>query len=995
MKVLDLLLLLLQLASDYVFWIAWFLLGATQGIAGIVDRLAQGRERNRDTGPLWASVVLWTSGCWLVLLPLCYLADWLPVGFWPLGWPRFFDRTGFGNAAGAGDIKLFLLALAIPFGVFAFLVAWGWWRGGPGAPARDAEARWLAGSIGSSIDGAGERWSRLWVLLLAFPLWAVLAWTSGALGGGPQGYPAALWASLGTVMIALVMVALSGPQRTALRPETASEPPPAPPPQPLDWPAALRRRGVDLETLIRLPASPPWPAPRGAGVGELARRLERAGLGGGAPQLIEALAALLNPVPGDGLARVVYAPDLCGQAEGIALGALLLDERLHVTTLVVCADGADVLAAALEEAMRALGRPNAVAVVTSRLEQLRQTSLWIVDANALSDLLLPMLRDPATLRRIGMIAWWQVHEYTGVLGANMWAVSRRLHRLVDARGREDVRVLAFVRSAFQGDDQASRFVKRLLPTRFGANAEVLVPRSFAHPVQLHRLTSHQRFFGDLASAARLRERVRFPVLVATLVSVEEGWPTAVTVPPTVSEPEVREVREVLAADGAGRLVPSGERALAWLAEIGDRDLLALLEMVCCGGLRVGGSGPFHVGLQRSANPYADFLLTQLGDTGSGRVGFDAARRLVGAEAHPAIVERHLLLALNEMPDTGQGLLNTFLWREDVVERTLDDLVAKERVRRRAVRFLDARDRLQVEVEYQTNRIPTDEARPLDTIGTNLIEVREATDSGPDRGVRLRIDPERLTILAYPLRAFMYRGQRYRVREWQNLDKIIDLGWLECEKDDRFALTWRIRKPLLREIEATGRAVSFGRGQTDKGSLERVAVAATYLEVIHGVRRVVPNLTTGTGSVDDITWYRMPISQRFRTRALVLRLPDAARLGLISLAQVLRHMLPVHIGAEADALDAVPVLGETIGSTKVSGIAIVDLFPGGIGLIEALEDDNALLLNLLARARGWLAACPCASDDGCERCTRSPAALADNPDELPRRRDALELIEQYV
>ena len=68
--------------------------------------------------------------------------------------------------------------------------------------------------------------------------------------------------------------------------------------------------------------------------------------------------------------------------------------------------------------------------------------------------------------------------------------------------------------------------------------------------------------------------------------------------------------------------------------------------------------------------------------------------------------------------------------------------------------------------------------------------------------------------------------------------------------------------------------------------------------------------------------------------------------------------------------------------------MVDLYPGGIGLIDAIHDDNAFLLNLLQWTRDWLKAC---SDEDLQ----TPAVLAANGDFPFDRGAALKLLEGIV
>ena len=127
-----------------------------------------------------------------------------------------------------------------------------------------------------------------------------------------------------------------------------------------------------------------------------------------------------------------------------------------------------------------------------------------------------------------------------------------------------------------------------------------------------------------------------------------------------------------------------------------------------------------------------------------------------------------------------------------------------------------------------------------------------------------------------------------------------------------------------------------------------------------------------------------------------RFPDEQDVvSLTSLAQMLLDVLPVHLGIEDDALEVVPLTGEFVQNRPAFGIAIVDLYPGGIGVVDAIGEESAFLLQLLGWGRDWLEACPCRSDQGCPRCLRSPAALAANIDLPPMRSAALALLRQVV
>jgi len=366
---------------------------------------------------------------------------------------------------------------------------------------------------------------------------------------------------------------------------------------------------------------------------------------------------------------------------------------------------------------------------------------------------------------------------------------------------------------------------------------------------------------------------------------------------------------------------------------------------------------------------------------------------VPAAPPPSVIRRHLLLALDELPATRSSLLKNFLWNEEVVRGTLDDLATEGKLTRSEVRFLDEGNLLRREHEYKSRRPPDGEQRPLDTVGARLIGVRDpAAGFETDEGVCMRVDPERLTIQAYPHRVFVHRGQRYRIRDWSALDPEAP-GWIACDREEVHGSTWRIRKFEVFRMEAIDAPAGFGR----KGRLlTRLAVALHYREEVTGALRLTPDLTGGTEPPPVTLGLSRPVARSFPTRALILRFPEPqSRVAIASVAQTFRHLLPVHLGVEDDAIEVVPLNGAPVQGQPVFGLAIVDLYPGGIGLIDAIGDDTSFLLQLFESGRDWLAACSCPNEQGCARCLRSPSAMAVNSNEPPLRSAALTLLRKVT
>ncbi len=953
-------------------------LAAAAAVAYGADRAALARRRDGDRGDFWARIVQWLClGLGVPLLLSGFLQTLFPR-YWRLGRHLQLDLTG---AFGWTLETCYRLALFLPFAAWLALLALGLAR----KPGDRDEARWLAGGIG--FGG-----SRLWVLLCAAPFAILLVLTPDRLGGGDGAYPGASWATAAVLLLSLAGVALSAgrPEAAPLaRPAGSSQATAPPSLQP--WPQALATHGVSVRGVTSWSASGPARAPRPVAGSDLAERLRHLGAGEVAPELVEAVGALLENGPNEGEhgpARIVFAPDHCGQIETVAVAAAMLEQRFHATTLVVTARDAEALA---DQFRLWLPAPGAVGVFAGTGEPPWGAVVWIVEAQILSDRLLPILKDPLQARRFGFIVWWHLEAFSGVFAANLWAISRRLHRLLQALGRRDVRTLALVRSAPHGAAQLASFVRRLLPHSFPGGAEVHVSQRFPRQVYLHALESHQGYFAR-GEGRDVQERHRHLPLIAARVSADEGWPTVLEVPADVARPDIEAVLQ-LASGGSvlrDRLETDPSRAGARLLGVEAGDILSLPEIVSQGGRCAPAGLPHHVGLSLPPNPYAAHLVDRMAEADA---AFPTSRRLVAAEALSTVVRRHLLLALNELPDTRSGLLKDFLWNDEVIRSTLDEIARDGKLVRREVRFLTEGGRLRIDHEYSSQRPPNDEQRPLDTVGSWLVDVRELAGGYDGGGVRLRVDPERLTIQAYPNRVFLQDGRRYRVRDWSSIESVLRSRSIACDREDVHSLTWRIRNPLVFGIEPS-RAPS-GVGRTGK-LLTCFPARLTYEEEVVGALRLAPDLGTGLPPRTETLRLARPITQSFSTRALILRFPDEEEhVALASLAQALRHVLPVHLGVDEDALEVVPLTGEIISDLPTYGLAVVDLYPGGIGLVDEIGDDSPFLLQLLEWTDGWLKACPCQSDAGCDRCLRSPAALAANIDQPPLRKAALGLLRQVL
>lgn len=237
---------------------------------------------------------------------------------------------------------------------------------------------------------------------------------------------------------------------------------------------------------------------------------------------------------------------------------------------------------------------------------------------------------------------------------------------------------------------------------------------------------------------------------------------------------------------------------------------------------------------------------------------------------------------------------------------------------------------------------------------------------------------------------MHQGQRYRINDWSSVEAVVQSGELECRREDQCRVTWRRHASTLYSIEALNgeSEVAIGR----QGRLLRLAIELSYEEEVTG--RIEWTADPCQHSMEKIqqTYIQAIANKPFKTRALVLRLLTAPQNAneLPSLCQALRHVLPVHLGVEEDALAVVGLNGENrIQGDEAFGVAIVDLYPGGIGLVEAIRDDNAFWLNLLQSTRDWMQNCRE------ERFKQHPLTFAASADQPPQPQAALNLLRQIL
>lgn len=969
------------------------------GLALALNALVIARRPDRDSRSLWSWVLIWSLGLLDASLVYAWALQWTAAPWWHLGYHPLFDTTGLRIAlpglpplaldpSDQRGIPLAWLALAVPFALWSLLVAI---RLAMPIPARDPgqppPGAWLIGAVGFDH-------SRRWVLwTLVPPLLLLLAWGLPDLGTGPTHMPAALWGALAVTAINLIVLAFSRGAGDAIGPvaDTNRQAVPG------DWVAALRLHGVAVRTLCRLDAQAApdeltaalnhpetralieqWPLLR-------ERRV--------APELIEAIADLYPAREGDrrnGLNRLILAPDGAGQLECLAVAIQLTWRRLERVSLVIVPRDPDTCAGWLAPW---LPGPDQVQVQRYGVPLGAAAIARVMEIGTLSEQLAELADNPRQLDRIGLVVWWGLDDYSGVKAANVWAIAHRLDRLVRAKGHQETRSLTFARAHQGHASNLAPFVAQLLPYDYRAGDRVLVQPRPWHPIAIHCLEPDADL--RLADPAGLAHWDLG--LIALRASVEAGWQTCLEPPPYMDALRVRDwlQQRVRGRRLADQLAPEPAEAQARILAVGPAEVLGLLDRLAQGGRVLGALPVQQVGLlPPPAAPYVRYLLERLEREPA--TFLRQARRLVPGAPQPAIVRRHLLLALREMEAVSSELLETFQWHDTILDPVLEELANRHEIERRDLRYLDPHNRLRVETGYRSAALEY-RAGPLETVGDRLVAIVQR-EAGGDEALVQRIDPERATIVAYPGCVVRVRGQTYRMNPWpaSRAEEVRRQGVLYCTRTDDPVLTWRISEPRLRRprLDTAQPLVFLGQG-----SLSKAIVQTQYEEEITGILEVRPG---PAGWRQTETLWGEPIEGlAFPTQGLLLRfLPedlDDRPAALHSIAQALGQVLAVHCGVEEDAVLVTAVTDLRLGRRRESGLVILDLYPGGIGLIEALNDD-ALLRLMLEQVRDWLADCPCDTEAGCPRCLQSPPAIAATRGTAERRlsrRQAVDVLRQVL
>jgi len=663
--------------------------------------------------------------------------------------------------------------------------------------------RSLVGTISSKTK------SRKWILVIFLPpLILALLLPLPYLWDSFSSYPFFIYNSGLVVIIILTLIAMSKPaensEKQQQQQENNSE-------QSKNlWPEKLSEGGVKLDYLGMIPATKRLLDNSSTTSSEFTLRANTFLKNGGAEELLEGIRDILTP--GGGVRerhKQIRAQDDCGQIESVAIAAEALFLRYYTITLLIVPKQQiksirKQLLQFFDEKQNKEGDGRVFVLEEGKIYPYDDASMILLtDAKTLSDSFIDVLvTNKLILQRIGMVVWWNLHEYTGVLAGNMWAIIHRIHRLLDLKGRNDIRVMAFIRQAHNMEAELGRFCQDLLPFEFYPESIIDIPLRQSRMVYLYKLKGIETTKID---PIPIQEQ-QHTLLYAIRASIVAGWKTnIVSEVSCLTNEEMSNFLDrkemVFGYETPQQLIrhipDSVSCSHAAILQLNSKNALALTEIVSSLGRSLDDKLQY-VGVICNGNNYIDFILKQFCKN-NGRIF--SSQALIAPKPNREIISKYLKKALYEIAITHSDIKSDFQFENKHISEVLKEVEKDNNLSIKEVRYL-VKDKLKVEAEYKSNAGRIDDATPLDTNTTDLINIVAPTLGGENDGIRLRIDSHRVTILAYPGKIFYHGGRRFQIpitnlKEWQDWE---ETGQIHCRNSNRKDRTLRIRESRLYDCE---------------------------------------------------------------------------------------------------------------------------------------------------------------------------------------------------
>ena len=942
------------------FILIWpaILCGVSSGLA-IVMQL---RPMNTQNPVYWSRVVRWSSLIigfpFLILYSgfLPFFSSWMDSGYHP-----FFDVAQNGGLFSLPPVKRYLLASFFPIFLWVGILL------AASSKVPEAYSKSLGGDLGYFLD-------RRWGIGLAVPLIVGLLVALYSIGGGIEAYPGAIW-SYGVIMVVSIVGTLASIRSVSrVNSMMVTEAESGAFKSRIDWPEAMQQMGVHVERVVSFSSTQTF-----SNFGTKQNQINAEAI---LPQQmrlgLNSLLGLEGEVERD---VIIFGPDECGQVEVIAQAAEAIFRRSSSATLVVVPDSKHELANQLRQL---LPLPEACSDVDTSVI-VPQSYVWIISAAALSQRMREIVREGRY--RVGLIVWWALHQYSGVLAANISPLSRRVERLLEDAGG-DVLTLAFMRRTRQAGAVDTTFLDRLLPNTFEETSVFSVPALQHRDIEVYLHKSHGEAFPPGSDFSPVD---RYPLLVTTFFSLKAGWLSTLRLGFSTAGNSWKVIKGLLSAEEKAILRSSPNLAEVSHLDLDENDVLELPDIIGQGS-RLLCSGepptPHYVVLMSPLNPYVEYILSIM----NADIDSLPPRHRVRLSSNEVDM-RHIRLALSEREDTGVELSRRFNYQDELIDSMLKSLESRDKLQFEEVRFLDKTGTADRKTIVRDQRYRSREAegplerRPLEVLSDDAVRIVSIDDAHAPP--KLLVDKERLTVLAYPGRVFWSDENRYRINNWVDADEVIARGRIGCVRiNDEHVRTMRISRGTisgLRQVEATRQTAD----------LMTSIIELEYYSTLYGVLSITQDPKKGSLTPRRTISQEVIDSPSFRTKALLLEAPFVEKKvncipGLASLAFALKHVLPVHLAIEESAVDVVVVNDDVRQGTdrrRAVGLAFVDAYPGSLGVGEALG--GAVLHELLISTYRWLETCACDDTYGCPKCLQSIRRLTE--ERAMGRTDALRVL----
>lgn len=355
-------------------------------------------------------------------------------------------------------------------------------------------------------------------------------------------------------------------------------------------------------------------------------------------------------------------------------------------------------------------------------------------------------------------------------------------------------------------------------------------------------------------------------------------------------------------------------------------------------------------------------------------------RLVSSLDNAALTVRHMLSAASELPlsrDEAAELFSSAAL-DAVIERAdLPGLLGDDEELLRVSERLVMRPRLRLAsdgvIHHEDELVLDGGLLSRGSTETSAMSVTDVVNRAGGETVT-RVDTVRALAAMYPGRVFVRGGRRYRVVSASEQTRTGE-GRVLVEPERRRIATHRIRHLEL-AYDGEGHALSLGGDE----NVRFHQTAVTLRERIIGVQQ-----RQRSRHLADALHYDAPIEVSYRSRATMVRLPEAPASAYEAVERLARVTLPAFIRHEEEDLD--------VSCDDQGVLAFVDRHPGGAGYARAITTD--VVRHVLYWSRKILSMCgaaACEAHDGCQGCVYGTPRLT--PVELRKvsRKAALALLD---